>query len=706
MVTRLATCNLCGHAVGPSAATQDLVRETLQQPQRLQAQKLLATAWVCVEPSCVDPDPTGPTGLSARFCLCEPCSSRPKIGGLTMPDPHDHPVRHPNGQLHALYRHCAPSLGIPVVCSRCKKLGKPDQTYYYSCFQDRKCSDFHICYGCFKKASDFGLRQGYMKPPPLNSPDLNTYSDDGKLLAQCAGPGSSHITGGQLDAPHTQRGEAKRGEKLHPHFRSMLFFLSVRQKGMGHVPAIDDYDSDSAEANFQSDSDDEERRSSSSAPDDVKMKDDSSSSSSSKAAKRGGKKKRRGVKSATTHKSSASSRRRAVEPSLLADEGDAAGVDAIKTDPESEADKALFKEYQEMISWMHLKQIRDCMDLRFFPHAHVVYHPDDAHLPQHQRRVHKLELGASVGDFGENGTHTSYELPYVHLRLHPKYKMCSAEKLVWRPDLEEADDSKPHELPAGALSCTWMDIVDGKISFPREFHLDHLKRLRQAGLPLPAVHIYRRFMAYRCVAHVRCVLPWLDSLAEIKDIWDKPGMEKMCEPIVLARPPLTNRDFLYLYKFYPWTSDAPWFFRVPPRCVAHAQPSVDLYGRDLHEAQQSQLPLAHSMGAPPPHAAEVAKLNQQMRDLASQQSAVQKRLDQLLPSLQLPVGYMTENKEQDWTSEEDKQLLRDYETLFPQETPPNWVQLAEASSRRGRSRQPSTVRSRFMYLQSRRQHSV
>lgn len=420
---------------------------------------------------------------------------------------------------------------------------------------------------------------------------------------------------------------------------------------MGHVPAIDDYDSDSAEANFQSDSDEEKEPSSSA--DDVKMRDESSSSKAATTKKRGGKKKRARVKSAATHKSSASSRRRAVESSILADEGDAAGMDKIKNYPESEADKVLYKEYQETISWLHLIHIRDCADLRHFPHAHVVYHPDDAHLPKHQRRVHKLELGASVGDFGENGTHTSYELAYVHVRLHPKYKMDGAEKLVWKPDLEEADDSKPHELPAGALSCTWMDIVDGKISFPREFHPDHLKRLRQAGLPLAAVHIYRRFMAYRCVAHVRCVLPWLDSLVEIKDIWNKPGMEKMCEPIVLARPPLTNRDFQYLYlQGYPWTTDAPWFFRVPPRCVAHAQPSVDLYGLDTHEDQQSQLALGQSSLEQAQAAANLRAAQDELNALASEcaklekrKQVVKERMERLRPFFAPHVKYMTQNQE-------------------------------------------------------------
>jgi len=477
---------------------------------------------------------------------------------------------------------------------------------------------------------------------------------------------------------------------------------------MGKVPAIEDYDSDSLEANY-SDSDEEEEKSSSTKAGDDDMEDTSASSSSAAAAasKKNKKKKRANVKSAATHKSSASSKRREAESWLLQDEGDLKGL--LHVEPKTGEEKALYKDYSEIMSWMHFKHIRECKDLRFFPHAHVVYHPDDADKPKHARRVHKLELGASVGDFCENGTHTSYELPYVHVRIPEGYKMNSDQPLTWDPELEEADVNQPHQLPAGALSCTWMDVVEGKSTFPIEFHWDLLKRLCQAGkLTLAAVQIYRRFMAYRCVAHVRCVQPWLDAVVAIKDIWDTPGMERMLEPIVLARPPLTNRDYLHLYKFYPWDSQAPWFYHMPPRCIAYVQPSVDLYGRDLHEAQQRQLALGHSVLADAmrssSHAPQLASLTAQMRALASQQAVLQKQLDALLPSLQLPVTlppvvYTTENQEHEWTSEQDKQLLADYATLFPQGTPPNWVLLATTESSRGISRKPSAVRTRFLQLQ-------
>lgn len=224
----------------------------------------------------------------------------------------------------------------------------------------------------------------------------------------------------------------------------------------------------------------------------------------------------------------------------------------------SPAEASFWRDHRGRMTWLHLKHIRDCKDLRRFPHAHAVV---DSSTPP---RIVKLELGASLGAFAENGAHASFEVATMSLLIQPDYDWKSP--LTWNP---KAKGSRlPGEHASSSLMCTWMDIVEFK-QFPRALYLDLLSRLQQDGTSAPVIRQIREFAAVRCSAHVNQVQTWLERVEEIKDTWRQPGMGPLVEALTLTRPPLTNADWKRLHAAFPFTPNTPpppFIYRRSPRC--------------------------------------------------------------------------------------------------------------------------------------------
>jgi hypothetical protein len=168
-----------------------------------------------------------------------------------------------------------------------------------------------------------------------------------------------------------------------------------------------------------------------------------------------------------------------------------------KSDEEEEVEEELVvAPTKKVIPTIHLTDIEEAPDLRYYRNAYTRYHPDDAAKPIAEQRVTAIELGASNCQWSEFNMIVSIEIDLVWLRVDPFYDIrTSKSPLRWNRNNAASGDGAHSK---SALTSTRMDVVYFKQLHPRVFWMDFLHRLLYT-IDTGMIGMIRDFTAMRVV---------------------------------------------------------------------------------------------------------------------------------------------------------------------------------------------------------------